>query len=801
MYSAPDLYASLLLLVAASAVLGQGILCACGRRTWSWLAPAVGLATLVVIAGATIRLPGRGLTATFAVGVALLASLALLWMRHPPLRRAFRVGFPVVAAIVLAASVPFIVGGGFGAFVGKSNDLGYYLYDAQWLQTHAGFEPGQIVDAYPMGPPALAVVIAKATGGTSLVASFTAFMMTVAVAAGLASLALFGELPPGRRTLAGFLVGLPYMGASFYLQSSFKEMAVGLFALTFALSLRELGSDPVAADPVGADSGSGSDPLPRPALLRAIVPLALLVAAAVYTYSFAGIYWPAATVALWAVGFALLDRRRPIAWIRSRRWELPRSRRSRILAAVATLAVLALVIPELRQVIDFARGRGSLGSLYGGNAFGDLPRMPWFYTGLGIWPVTDYRATPPSMLVERLWFAVALIVFARGALELVRKRELAVIAATGAAGLLYLAARWASGPYVQSKALAIMAPLTMLVTLYGAFGPPVRRSWKLVVAPVFLVGALLSTYLALGGGLVNTGEQARQLEALGGRIQGARLLFLGTDDYVGWELRGASVLGSDPADGVFLAARARPNMSWRRYDWDSVNRGALDYVDYVIAARTPFQSEPPPNFKRVAATQSFVLWKRTGPTPPRRALFEGALPGKVLRCQGRRLNPRAVARVWSHPPVLGPFSAWQASTPPPPSAGFGFPTALTEGRSLTQSLPLGKGVWTISLQYSSAEPVGVQTPGLDVRLPPNFQRLGSFWPVGTITLSKPRRVPFKVELEPLPALRNFFSGPDRLNTGFPGLTAGIGATRVPDRHVTIPLRRACGRFVDWYRPR
>ncbi len=305
MYSALDLYASVALLLVASAVLGQGVLCACGRRTWSWLAPAVGLATLVIVAGATIRLPGRDLTAMAAVGIALAASIAVLWIRRPEAPGAFRVGLPIVVAIALAASLPFAAAGGFGAFEGKSNDLGYYLYDAQWLQTHDGFEPSHVTKGFPMGPPALAVVTAEALGGASFVATFTAFMIVVAVAGGLASLTVFGELGAGRRTLAALLVGFPYMAASFYVGSSFKEVAMGMFALAFALTVREL---------AGEDRPEAAV---RPGSLAALVPLGLLAGAAVYTYSFAGTYWPLGMLGLWVLASLLYQRRRLQALVRS----------------------------------------------------------------------------------------------------------------------------------------------------------------------------------------------------------------------------------------------------------------------------------------------------------------------------------------------------------------------------------------------------------------------------------------------------------------------------------------------------
>ena len=813
-YSALDLYASVVLLIAASAVMGQGILCLCGHRAWSWLAPAVGLATLVILAGAAIRLPGDDLTATALVGLAIVAAIVVLWIRRPEAPGALRAGLPVAIAIVAVASIAFVAAGGFGAFEGKSNDLGYYLYDAQWLQTHAGFKPAHIVKGFPMGPPALAVVTSDAAGGASLVATFTAFTITVAVAGALASLAIFGKLGVVRRTIAAFLVGLPYMGASFFVQSSFKELAMGLFALAFALLLREL---------AGEDRPEGE---PAAGPLASVVPLALVAGAAVYTYSFAGTYWPVGTLGVWLVGSAVVGRERLRAQFRGWRLQVPRTRRARIIGAIAVVAVIAVAIPESNQVVEFARDRGSLSALSGGGVSGDLPGSPRVLTALGVWPVTDYRTAVPNLWAERILVAAALIVLARGLFLMWRRRELAILAATAAGVILYLAARIGSGPYVQSKAIAVMAPLIMLVAVFGALtAMPGRRrvaagsaepggndggggrslagslAWALVGA-VFVFGALGSTYLALAGALVNDGTQSRQLESLRERIQGSRVIFLGSDDYVGYELRGAQVFSPDGKSGVGVLP-PRNTSVWTRFDFDSMVPGELDAAQYVITARSPMMSQPPANFKLVATTDSFQLWQRIGPTPPRQTLVEGALPGNVLRCStplGRRTSrARGTARVWPVAPIRGLPADWRASSGAPASKGFRRPTALVHGRTLVQSLKLGRGRWAISLQYHSAEPVQVRGAGLDVRLPSNSARMGSFWPVGTIVLRKPGRATFSVQLASRSGLRDFLAPPDRLSTGSAGLVAGLGATPVGRTRSNVPLGRACGRFVDWYR--
>lgn len=791
MYPPLELYGSLALLLAAASVLGQGIYAACGRREFSYLAPAVGLAAMVVVEGATIRLPGRWVT-SLAVTVLLLAgALVFLRRNRPTLPQSPSLIAAVTLIVVLAASLPFAFGGGFGIFWGKSNDLGYYLYDAQWLVTHAGNEPGQVVTGYPMGPPALAGVLSQATGGISLVATFTAFMIATVVAAAIAALGFFRELATPRRLLAAALVGLPYMTASFYLQSSFKEIALGLYLLVAGLLVAE-----------HAVWGERGEEAGARATLAAV---AVITGASLYTYSFAGVYWLVAAGVLLMLGRLVLRGERPAFSLP--RPSLPTDRRGRVLLAIGVLVTAAVAIPAWHQISNFVDSRGSLSALNGGKSFGDQPASPWFYTSLGVWPVTDYRVHPPHMFVERLGFLLALAFLARGLLIAWTRRRLGVLAAGGAGIALYLAARWGSGPYVQSKALAIMAPALMLVAVAGALTPlrpggrRLRGVAATVGAAVFLIAAAASTYLAFAGALVDRGEQGDQLRALGERIQGSSVLFLGDDDYVGWELRGAAALGVSTHDGLLtLLTRPSDQPYWRRFDFDSLAPKALDYTDYVITARGPLMSSPPPNFHVVAQTDSFVLWGRDGPTAPRRTLLEGLLPGAELDCSKIPAPGSDIAGVWARAPVVGDSNHWSA-TKTPVASGFPYPTALAEGQELSQALELTPGRWEISLQYTSGRSIRVQAPGLDITAPANFQRLGSFWRVGTIDVKRSKPVNLTVSLAANSRLRDLLTGPDALATGAIGLVGSVAATPTENFVGRMPLRDACRRFVDYYLPR
>ena len=776
-YSALDLYASVVLLIAASAVMGQGILCLCGHRAWSWLAPAVGLATLVILAGAAIRLPGDDLTATALVGLAIVAAIVVLWIRRPEAPGALRAGLPVAIAIVAVASIAFVAAGGFGAFEGKSNDLGYYLYDAQWLQTHAGFKPAHIVKGFPMGPPALAVVTSDAAGGASLVATFTAFTITVAVAGALASLAIFGKLGVVRRTIAAFLVGLPYMGASFFVQSSFKELAMGLFALAFALLLRELAGE----DRPEGESAAGP--------LASVVPLALVAGAAVYTYSFAGTYWPVGTLGVWLVGSAVVGRERLRAQFRGWRLQVPRTRRARIIGAVAVVAVIAVAIPESNQVVEFARDRGSLSALSGGGVSGDLPGSPRVLTALGVWPVTDYRTAVPNLWAERILVAAALIVLARGLFLMWRRRELAILAATAAGVILYLAARIGSGPYVQSKAIAVMAPLIMLVAVFGALTalPGRRRVAAGSAEPGgndggggrSLAGSL--AWALVGGGV----RLRRSRLNVSGARRGARQrrhpvaparVAAGKDPGLEGHLprlRRLRRLGVARRPGLLArskerrrrpAAQERPRC-WTRYDFDSMTpararrRAVRDHRpqpdDEPAAGRTSSSSRPPTPSSSGSGSARRPPARRWSRARCRAICF--VAPRRSAAASRALGDRRACGRV---APIRGLPADWRASSGAPASKGFRRPTALVPWPHLGPEPEARQGtvgdLAPVPQRRAGSASAG---PASTSGFPPTPSGMGSFWPVGTIALRKPGTATFSVQLASRSGLRDLLAGP------------------------------------------
>jgi hypothetical protein len=797
-----ELYGCAALICAAAVMVGWGVLVMAGGRDWTWLAPGVGLAVLVALGWVSVLLPGHGVTPAVVMGLVVAASLYVLWRRRPAARGAARAGLPVVLVIVLAASLPFAAGGGFelqGTYV--SNDLAFALHDAEWLRTHEGIKPQQISDGYPMGPHGLVVAVSGLTG-IDLPAVWTGLLMAIPVVTALTSLQLLSGLRALPRTIAALLVGLSYLGASYYVQSGFKEILMGLFAVGFALALRE-----AAREGPQREAGIAGN-----AVRAHTIAAAAFAAGGIAAYSIPSIALTGGTLGLWATATLLLGRGRDAAravWER-RRWSLPAT-------ALGVLAVALIAVAAWDRAVDFIGGREVVGEQALGNVFAAIPVDEVLGVGLS----NDYRIFAPNGAISSTLALFGLLALGLGVLRLVMRHEVALPAALGATAIAYVAGRYSLGPYVGAKGLAVMAPLVMLIAIVGvapeARDSPSLRLGRAALFAVFGALALFSTYLALAGARLDRDDHEAQLAQFRDEVEGERVLFLGSDEFTSWSLRGATVLAPVAAPLGLYDFPDPPGLprTGERVEFDSFAPEELDAYDYVITTSSSYGSEPPPNFRAVDSTPSFTLWERTGPTPPRLTLPEGELPGAVLDCgtpEGRRLSRlRGRAHILRTPPVIAPFGPRLDDSPNSGSlplwvkenadGGIDELPAEATDEPVTRAIRLTRGRWEISIQYHSLEPLIVDVPGaLRAELPPNSARIGPYWPVGTIELERPMRLAVTIEPEERPTLRQALGGPAFARLGPESLVGVLAAVRAGGNRATVPLSQACGRFVDWYKP-
>jgi hypothetical protein len=766
------------LVCAASLIAGRAVLVAFGRREWSWLSGPVGLALLVVVAQPLTRLPGRGSTAAIVLGVSLLACLAYLrgrWAGATP-REVALDALPVAVVVAAVASLPFLLNERTGV-LGEgiyTNDQAAQLYWAHWLKDGFGPEPAGVALGYPLGPQSLMAALSAGTG-ISLEAAFNGLLLAIPVLTALTALAVLDGLARWRRILAAALVALPYLAVSFLAQSGFKETLMALFLVAFALGLRDLVPrslvDPRELLP------------PRRAARRATLGgLGALAAGSVFTYSLPGLLWPAAAAGCWlAAELATGGLPRPRLGALARR-ALP--------VAGGALALVGLL--ALSQVGSLGNFLDRLGDVQ--NTGGRLISPVSPREVLGVWPRGDFRidvAGEPQAIAATL-LGLAGVGF--GVWWWLRRRDLAVPAALVGAAVIYLLTRWKGGIHVEAKALAIAAPLVMLLAIRALLDPEPRAGRSRFAVPAlavaFVLGAAGSSFLALRDAPVGTTDRVADLRELLPTVAGDRVLYLVPDRFSSYRLEGALV-GSP---GGYVPSQDIPARRAKRWDQglpldlDTVPDARMDKFRFAITTSAPYQSLEQRNWQPTHVTPSYTLWRRFLDTPAHGVLDdERGDPGAVLDCSDpaqRRLSERDGTATVTSPPVVG--DDWQ------PSAEFG------TGGEATLELPLPPGRWELSLQYHSAVGIELEGPGLAEELPASLDGMfafapgeGPFWPAGSIEDADGEPLAISVRQQPLSGLQELF-GVER--TTWLGTLA---ATR-SGPPAEVPLAEACGQYVDWF---
>jgi len=780
-------YASAALICVVSLLVGRAVLSLAGRGEWSWLEPAVGFGAVLTVSGLLARAPGHGASSTLGVAALVIVAALVVWRFDYRAPGAWREGAPVAVVVLLVLAIPFAVSNRWGLLgVGFNNDLGLHLAWAEWLRSGFGPAPDP---GYPLGPHGLAVATA-AVPGIGLGQAFLGEIVAIGVMTGLTALGALRSLSPTRRTIGAAMVAVPYLAASYYAQGAFKETAEALLVLAFSIWLTMPGALPVAW---------------RDRLLFAL-PGLTLAGGIFFSYSFAGIAWPAAILVLWSLTLpAVRSALRPRALLRF-------LLRPATLIALAVLAGIAVLV-TLVGPFGFAH---SFNKVAGSNTYGPVSPLE----ALGIWPAANYRLDAAGGAhLPGLAGAIAILALLAGVAWWVNRREATIPIALGAGALLYLASLPTSGDYSQAKALIIIAPLAMLVAIrpllaefphvagrrasntpiWREIGPSTRAlrvGWA-VLGVAFIGGAAYSSFLVLRDAPVGPPGHGAELRAFLPILHGQPVLYAGQDRYAAYELLGADthvplVEFPDPEVANNPEKPFDTGDAYSPIDFDSFSRGTLDRFPYVITSRAAWNSQAPPNFKRVATTPSYVLWKRTGPTPEdRHVLLEGTEAGAYAGCASPEvrilLANRGRAGLFPDA-VIGQKANWDNGS------------ILGTGSQTSQSLRLPAGAWNLSLQYFSPFDLTLSAPGFEEPLKaaldgqrPNTISLGNsgqFWPAGRYE-SKGGQVRFTITTADATWLQSL-SGYD--SKAYVGELVAVPATP----HRTVPLSRACNRWIDWY---
>jgi hypothetical protein len=764
--------ASAALIAGGSLAIGQAVLFACGGREWTWSSAPVGLAAMLTASAIAAGFGARGTAIWIVLGAMVLTAVAFLGATRGGGHAGPSPALLAGALAALGAAIPFIVAGRVGILgVGLINDdMASHLLLADWIDERFLPDPALVHQGYPLGPHAMVAGLSTLLGASSIDV-FAGLTLAIPAITAMVVYGALDALRPVARTLAAAVVALPYLAAAYLAQEAFKEPIIALFVLGFALLLPKIDK-------------------PRQA-----IPLGVLAAGTVYVYSFPGLAWLAGTALVWCV---ITYARRGTGDGREAIRSEARTASRAVFPAlgVATVTLLILCAPEIGRLLDFADfralhpDRANDGGL--GNLSGQLSPLEAF----GIWPASDFRTSAAAASGPAVIFyaggLVALIALALAIPRWLRRYGWAIPAALLAAVVLYLLARVLGTVYTSAKALALAAPLIAVVILGGLLGSS-RRALRLL-AVAFGLAVAASSLLILRQAPVAPSDHMNELAEIRPLVAGHKVLFLGRDNFVLHELRGSKPFTTvqNFYDKYFVEPNRRLADVFEKFDFDTVDAATLGRFHYVLTTRAAYASGPPPGYRVVRMTPSYVLWKRVGPVGDRFPAEQGPPPGRVLGCS-EGLRPSGRAAIFAAKPVQVDSSQWSSET-------------IHDGSPATIELDLPAGSWEISLAYDSTRPVTLTADGTRfAQLPGNldFRGPAPYWPAGVIDVDRPSRVRIEASVERPPLVGRLIGASSVAHLGAlaasPATTGYVDAERpLPGTgERLIPAARACDAYVDW----
>ena len=723
-------------------------------------APAVGFGVELIAANIGSELPGLAYTGALILLVLAVVALAVCVLRgeRPRLDAA---PWVVLAVAVFLCALPFLSNGRTGLLgVSLDNDTAAHLLYAAALASSSVAHALPAPTYYPLAPHALAAALTDGTG-IRLDAAFDSFTIATLLVTALVGSAALGREGWWRRVVAGTIIAFFYLEAAYYGEDSFKELILGMLLLGFVVCLEGIREAWTAREG---------------ARWSVLIPLAFLFAAGLYSYGYLAAAWYVLIIVIWALSEMVADRRwSPREWrALGREVAVPV-----VIAAVATVALLAPITNRLLSL--FSVFGVSPNKAITVTNIGDLSGKISPYEALGIWQSLDFRSAPANVFHAGELGAFALAVLLFGVAAALRRRQYALFAGVLACALVYFESAHSQSAYVTAKSLTIAAPLVALAAMRGLLrsgGPKlsVPAYWlRGAVAAVFVVFAVWSSSLVLRSEPVWPMTGPDELMTLSHLTRGSKVLFFGSSEYATWLFDRSTLAGIVPTAQTVASGKAAPVGA--AVDWDNASAATLNHYRWVVTTNSTNASQAPAAFQLVRRMRMYELWRRVGTVVPRESIDPPNDPGGVLDCStqfGRRISrKRGVAAVMTEPIAVG--------------VGV-----LPIGASPRVSLPLPAGRWELSLQYVSGVPIRVtELGGPSWAVPAYLDQIGPFF-----SFAQVRSYGGRMTLEVSTARPSIFT----IRAAFlEAQVEAIVATRVPDTRTLVPLRRACGRYIDWYR--
>ena len=238
---------------------------------------------------------------------------------------------------------------------------------------------------------------------------------------------------------------------------------------------------------------------------------------------------------------------------------------------------------------------------------------------LGIWPEGDFR------IVRGEVDGALLATGVRRPLRARRRRSRWSAGASGrcsrrsaAAAFVYVLSRPFAQIHVEAKALAVLAPVVMLVTLRWLLGPGERSPRATARASPSAACSRCSRSARPSSPCARRRSASTSASATSRSWPSAigpddDVVFLGVDRFAGYYLRGT--LTRSPGGYVPAEIGARTSKTWQQgqaLDFDTLEPKKLNRRSSRSRPPPAYQSTPPPNWEEVAREGDYVLWRRIG---------------------------------------------------------------------------------------------------------------------------------------------------------------------------------------------
>lgn len=613
--------------VLAALCLGTGLLldrCAHGCVSGQLLLP-VGAAGLIAVSQLSTYVYVLAPATPYVMAVLAVAGLALGRARARELALAIRSRpwLPGVSALVyLIALAPVLLAGrtSFSSYQTLA-DSAVHLIGADFLIAHGQHfaqldlrnSYGRFISgyyqssSYPSGADTLFGGSAFLLGIPLIWAfqPFNAFML--AIAAGPAwSLARRLGLAGPWAALAALTVVLPAIVYAYELFGSIKEIV----ALPMILTLGAL----IAAHRAWLDRGAA----------RA-APFALVLAGGISALGVAFGVWALVSVLVLS---AILGRELLVQGARKLRGTVAMLAGAGAILIVAAWPTWQLLAGSVKVAQAIASTSNS------GNLRSPLRAIQ----ALGVWLGGSYKLAPRGSALDATHLLIGLVAAAAvlGAVQLLRKRRLALLGWAALMLVAWLAVSQSTTDWAGAKTLMLTSPVLMLLA-WGGVGalrdtrsPLISRGLAAALALAITGGVLVSDALQYHASNLAPTARYQELASLDTRFAGrGPTLFTDFDEYSMYELRDLDVAGPDFVYPPLAAGVADAAGGYGQpVRLDRVPPQALRAYPLIVTRRDPSQSRPPAAYQLVWQGSYYQVWRR--PASALAALRHRALGGDAL---------------------------------------------------------------------------------------------------------------------------------------------------------------------------